>query len=144
MEFIEYFLLFLAVSLATLYIYQHSYHTSETQLANSKTSENRVNRANNGFVSSSVGELAMTSCDRVSTPVNNKCRLAGNQGPALGFHQSFKTSLPELGWRNYYVRNYGGLGSSQTVKDTGISGSLTENYLSGLKSVDNIYKYTNY
>jgi hypothetical protein len=76
--------------------------------------------------------------------VNNKCRLAGLAGPATGFHQAFSPSVNrELGWRNYYVRKFGGLGTSQNP-DNGIMGSLTQNYLDSLPSTDNIYKQTEY
>jgi len=136
MEVIHYFLIFLVINLGLLYWFQQSVlsgHPS-TSLTN--------NPAKNKF--SNQKDLP-ANCQGGAF-VNNKCRLAGLAGPATGFHQAFKPSVGrELGWRSYFIRKFGGLGTSQkAANDDGLQGTLTQNYLSSLPSTDNIYGQTDY
>jgi len=73
---------------------------------------------------------------------HNKTRLLTNQrGVLVGFHEQFKRTLPELGWRSFYLRNFNGLNNmEQNIK----SKTVADNYLSCLSNTDNIYKYVNY
>lgn len=136
MEVIHYFLIFLVINLGLLYWFQQSVlsgHPSTAPVSD---------LAKNNF--SNQKDLP-ANCQGGAF-VNNKCRLAGLAGPATGFHQSFKPSVGrELGWRSYFIRKFGGLGTSQkAANDDGLQGTLTQNYLSSLPSTDNIYGQTDY
>ena len=58
-------------------------------------------------------------------------------GPVINFHQSFKKSLPELGWRNYYLNTYN---AYHVPPDTNFDGCGIRNFLNNLENVDNIYR----
>ena len=137
MEVIHYFLIFLVINLGVLYWFQRSVLNEGPSTVPSNSEQ-----VLNNFGASGQKDLPK-NCQGGSF-VNNKCRLSGLAGPATGFHQSFKPSVGrELGWRNYYVRKFGGLGTSQNPEN-GIMGSLTQNYLDSLPSTDNIYRQTDY
>ncbi len=138
MEVIYYFLIFLVINLGLLYWFQQSVLSQHPSTA--PTSD----PAKNNFSVNRQHEL--TKDCQGGAFVNNKCRLAGLAGPATGFHQSFKPSVSrELGWRSYFIRKFGGLGTSQkAANDDGLQGTLTQNYLSSLPSTDNIYGQTDY
>ena len=159
LEVIHYFLIFLVINLGLLYWFQQSVLSTHPS-----TAPGHDTVAKNNFVSSGQKDLPanckgclddVRSCkgclDDVRSCkgeafVNNKCRLAGLAGPVTGFHQSFTPSVNrELGWRNYFIRKFGGLGTSQkAANDDGLQGSLTQNYLDNLPSTDNIYRQTDY
>lgn len=131
MELIYYFLIFLVINLGLLYWFQ-------VKVLNAPVKASHP--AKNGF----SGDNSQPRDCQSSDFVNNKCRLAGLKGPVTGFHQAFSPSVNrELGWRNFFIRKYGGLGTS-TNPDNGIMGSLTQNFLDNLSSTDNVYAQTNY
>jgi hypothetical protein len=139
LEVIHYFLIFLVINLGLLYWFQQSVLSGQPSIAPGTQPASK-----NNFVSSGQKDLPV-NCQGGAF-VNNKCRLAGLAGPATGFHQSFTPSVNrELGWRNYFIRKFGGLGTSQkAANDDGLQGSLTQNYLDNLPSTDNIYRQTDY
>ena len=161
LEVIHYFLIFLVINLGLLYWFQQSVLSEQPRTAPGHESV----ASKNNFASSGQKELPkdwhgrlddvrswhgrlddVRSCQGGAF-VNNKCRLAGLAGPATGFHQSFTPSVNrELGWRNYFIRKFGGLGTSQDYDRNydGLKGSLTQNYLDNLPSTDNIYRQTDY
>lgn len=140
MEVIHYFLIFLVVNLGLLYWFQQSVLSGHPSTAPTNSP------AKNKF----ANQKDLPANCQGGAFVNNKCRLAGLSGPATGFHQAFKPSVGrELGWRSYFIRKFGGLGTSQTATvnehlDNGLSGSLTQNYLDNLPNTDNIYRQTDY
>ena len=138
MEVIHYFLIFLVINLGVLYWFQRSVLSRQPSTASTSGA------IQNNFGANGQKELPV-DCQSGSF-VNNKCRLAGLAGPVTGFHQSFKPSVgSELGWRSYFIRKFGGLGTSQkAANDDGLQGSLTQNYLENLPSTDNIYRQTDY
>jgi len=162
MEVIHNFLIFLVINLGLLYWFQQSVLSEQPSTAPSTqvAAKNNFAAGQNELPVNCQGRLDdVRSCqgrlDDVRSCqggafVNNKCRLAGLAGPATGFHQSFSPSVNrELGWRNYFIRKFGGLGTSQTAAanehlDNGLSGSLTQNFLDNLPSTDNIYRQTDY
>ncbi len=157
MEFIEYLLLFILLNLAVLYFYQNieticpNSQLCKSIIAYKSQTESPVQQKHsiNSFNSQRVNPQ---TCSRIDQPGVNQCRLAGNMGPVQGFHQSFKPKLPELGWRNFYLRFFNGIGrvnqlqadNLRTVSGTGFNNIVTRNYLEKLPSTDNIYKYTDY
>ena len=138
MEVIHYFLIFLVINLGVLYWFQRSVLSGQPSTASTSGA------IQNHFSANGQKELP-ADCQSGSF-VNNKCRLAGLAGPVTGFHQSFKPSVGrELGWRSYFIRKFGGVGTSQqAANDDGLQGSLTQNYLENLPSTDNIYRQTDY
>ena len=74
-----------------------------------------------------------------------------DKGPEIGFHQHFKAHMPELGWRDFYLRLNGGIGGvGELNPKNGKSGSTTFNniitrkYLDQLESTDNVYSKVDY
>jgi len=136
MEVIHYFLIFLVINLGLLYWFQRSVLSGQPSTAPIS------NPAKNKF----ANQKDLPKNCQGGAFVNNKCRLAGLSGPATGFHQAFKPSVGrELGWRSYFIRKFGGLGTSQqAANDDGLQGSLTQNYLANLPSTNNIYGLTDY
>ena len=148
MEVIHYFLIFLVINLGVLYWFQRSVLNEGPSTAPDAltVSKNNFGTNQHELPNDCNGRLDCVRSCQGGSFVNNKCRLAGLAGPVTGFHQSFKPSVGrELGWRNYYVRKFGGLGTSQkAANDDGLQGSLTQNYLDSLPSTDNIYRQTDY
>ena len=73
---------------------------------------------------------------------HNKARLLANQrGVAVGFHEQFKRTLPELGWRSFYLRNFNGLNNLEKENK---GNTIANNYMSCLSNTDNVYKYVDY
>jgi hypothetical protein len=73
---------------------------------------------------------------------HNKARLLANQrGVAVGFHEQFKRTLPELGWRSFYLRNFNGLNNLESENKPK---TVADNYMSCLSNTDNVYKYVDY
>jgi hypothetical protein len=69
-------------------------------------------------------------------------------GPVINFHQSFnkynpaiqhryKTGIPEMGWRNYYLKNFN---ENQVPQQDPFAGTPIRNFLNNLDNVDNIYR----
>jgi hypothetical protein len=149
MEVIHYFLIFLVINLGVLYWFQRSVLSGQPSTVPSNSEQVLNNFGANGqkeLPADCNGRLdCIRSCQGGSF-VNNKCRLAGLAGPVTGFHQSFKPSVGrELGWRSYFIRKFGGVGTcQQAANDDGLQGSLTQNYLSTLPNTDNIYRQTDY
>jgi hypothetical protein len=146
MEVIHYFLIFLVINLGLLYWFQQSVLSEHPSTA--PTTDPAKNKFANqkDLPANWQGRLDDVRSCQGGAFVNNKCRLAGLAGPATGFHQSFKPSVDrELGWRSYFIRKFGGLGTSQkAANDDGLQGTLTQNYLANLPSTDNIYRQTDY
>ena len=78
----------------------------------------------------------------------NKHRLKNNNFGAKGeFHEKFKKSLPELGWRRFFNKNYGGINNVCELSEDcnqNFKGVITKNYLKNMKNTDNIYKNVSY
>ena len=69
-------------------------------------------------------------------------------GPVINFHQTFnkynpaiqyqyKTGIPEMGWRNYYLKNFN---ENQVPPQDPFAGTPIRNFLDNLENVDNIYR----
>lgn len=166
--FINGLLIFVIVNLVLLYIYQTLEESCENDnngickyfpnkdddnessednnlqnnFNNFKNNENNINYGTNGLYQK-----------------NNKLRLLTNdKGPKVGFHQTFKPHLPELGWRDFYLRLNGGISGVKPLnppttidgrtidKESNIAFNniITKNYLSQLESTDNIYSIVDY
>lgn len=69
-------------------------------------------------------------------------------GPIHNFHQSFNkyiptiqnnytTGIPEMGWRNYYLKKYN---QNQIKYEDPFAGTTIRNFLNNMDNVDNIYR----
>ena len=152
-SFIDGLLIFIIINFIVVYIYQvlddecadgSSGNSGICKLFGMKDSNN--NNSKNSF----NGEGKSTTSDLVGK--NNKLRLLMNdKGPEIGFHQHFKAHMPELGWRDFYLRLNGGIsGVGELNPKNGKSGStnfnniITRKYLDQLESTDNVYSKVDY
>ena len=164
LTFINGLLLFIIVNLILVYVYQ----TLEDNCENNNSSICKYlpripKRHNNSDTTSknnfnTVNNKINTNSNTLQFK-NNKLRLLTNdKGPKVGFHQTFKPHLPELGWRDFYLRLNSGITDVELLNpqttddgktltnDTSLPfrNIITHNYLSQLESTDNIYKHVNY
>lgn len=169
MEFVDYLLIFIGLNLIILFVYQNIESLCpESGLfadicqpvvrykSESAQKERMMNAGN--FAPSRAQDAAQFAgrgdCSTLEFPGINQCRLAGNMGPKVGFHQAFKTFLPEMGWRNFYNRFFNN--SIDKVEQLradklksidgngGFNNTVIRNFLDNMPSTDNIYRYTNY
>jgi hypothetical protein len=64
-------------------------------------------------------------------------------GPVKNFHQSFLNCgkvLPELGWRNYYLKSNSSLNLLDNSADDNFKGTSIGNFLNNLENTRNIYR----
>lgn len=149
--FIDGLLIFIIINLILLYIYQ----TLDQECHNTSNSKvckffgmNKPNSSNNSFSNSN------NTTNNINTNnlegKNNKLRLLMNdKGPEVGFHQNFKPHMPELGWRDFYLRLNGGISgvnelNPQMNGKDGVNGVITRNYLKQLECTDNVYSHVDY
>ena len=78
----------------------------------------------------------------------NKKRIKTDaRGVKKGFHQHFRPNMPELGWRDYYIKHNNTLeGVCQLNKDCNpnFKNIITRSYLDKLENVNNVYQNVNY
>lgn len=200
MEFVDYFLIFICLNLAILFVYQNIESLCPESglfadicrpIVQSKAAAEQKERMQNvGNLAPSLTQNAATTgsgrgeCSTLEFPgtvdpgiqsqgrgaafhsnlrppevglnyrVNgiNQCRLAGNMGPKVGFHQAFKPHVPEMGWRNFFMRFYGTIDKVdqlkadklRTASGNGFNNTVIRNFLDNMPSTDNIYRYTTY
>ncbi len=68
---------------------------------------------------------------------------ARHLGPVPFFHQRFRNfagKVFELGWRNYYMRQYSNLESVDNSSEQNFCGTVVGNYLRNLENTKNIYR----
>jgi len=57
-------------------------------------------------------------------------------GPSVNFHQNFKSNLPELGWRRWWIKNKT---KNKVNPDVNFNGTSVRQYLNNMDNVKNIY-----
>ncbi len=57
-------------------------------------------------------------------------------GPSVNFHQNFKSNLPELGWRRWWINNKT---KNKVNPDVNFNGTSVRQYLDNMDNVKNIY-----
>lgn len=165
--FINGLLIFIIVNLILLYTYQilngkcENNNNGICKYFSNKTINNTKQHNNLHTISKNNDNktLIIDSSNNSLYHKNNKLRLLTNdKGPKVGFHQTFKQHLPELGWRDFYLRLNGGISNVKPLNPlTTIDGEtiasetnipfnniITKNYLSQLESTDNIYSHVDY
>jgi hypothetical protein len=158
--FLDGLLIFIFLNLIIIFVYQSLYekcltnpHTNVCKTLGLSQNLNITNNLNkNAF--NSFNSLSVKNNKKKENLIgkNNKLRLLMNdKGPEIGFHQYFKPHLPELGWKDFYLRLNGGISQVEQLNPrNGKSGStifnniVTRNYLDQLESTDNVYASVNY
>jgi hypothetical protein len=167
MEFVDYLLIFIILNLVILFVYQNIESLCPDNgifadicrpIVQSKlASAQKELMQNVGNLAPSQAQAAAqfaggVGCSTLEFPGINQCRLAGNMGPKTGFHQAFKPFLPEMGWRNFYLRFFGNTDKVEQLKadklrtaaGNGFNNTVIRNFLDNMPSTDNIYRYTDY
>lgn len=136
---IDTILVFAIFGIIGLYIYQNNYSIKSILNTHNQNKKNSFNSLSNMPEINTPGVIV----NDIEFPhEHNKSRLLTNQrGVLVGFHEQFKRTLPELGWRSFYLRNFNGLNSMESDNK---SKTVANNYLSCLSNTDNVYKYVNY
>lgn len=78
---------------------------------------------------------------------NEKRIKGGSRGIKKGFHQHFRPNMPELGWRDYYIKHNNTLDRvCQLNKECNpnFKNIITRSYLDKLENVNNVYQNVNY
>jgi hypothetical protein len=161
-SFIDALLIFIILNLIVVYIYQvlddecgngsNSGICKLLGMDNNKSNSINIANSNNKF--NNVSGISGNSLNNENNLIgkNNKLRLLMNdKGPEVGFHQHFKPHMPELGWRDFYLRLNGGIsGVGELNPINGKSGStsfnniITRKYLDQLEATDNVYSKVDY
>jgi hypothetical protein len=155
LTFIDGLLIFIILNLIVVYIYQ----TLDTECGDGGSGNSGIcklfgmdkNNSGNNIGNNKFNSV-MENKESELVGKNNKLRLLMNdKGPEIGFHQHFKAHMPELGWRDFYLRLNGGIGGvGELNPKNGKSGSTTFNniitrkYLDQLESTDNVYSKVDY
>ena len=174
--FLNYLLVLALINLLVLYIYQNldyycdyfdikvgvckkkssTNNLNDTNNLNNKTDTNNLNNITNLRdinQKDMVNKLKVMEINNKSNKLNyikeeNKQRLENSNFGAKGeFHEKFKKSLPELGWRRFFNKNYGGINNVCELSEdcnSNFKGVITKNYLKNMKNIDNIYKNVSY
>lgn len=145
--FVDGLLIFIIINLIILYIYQTfdyqcsiNNNSNICKFFNYNTQNNNTNRINNYSYNNT----------NINFNNNNKYRLLmNNKGPKIGFHQYFKSFIPELGWRDFYLRLNSGISNVDILNpnkkdNNGINGVITKNYINQLECTNNVYSQVNY
>lgn len=166
MGFVDYLLVFIILNLIILFIYQNIESlcpesglfadicrpivASKAAAAIKEKMQNVHNLA--PALAQNAAAVGPGGCSTLEFPGINQCRLAGNMGPKQGFHQAFKPFLPEMGWRNFYIRFFGSSDKVDQLKADRLSttagssfnNTVIRNFLDNMPSTDNVYRYTDY
>lgn len=129
------------LNLVVLYFYQSGWiNLPEKKNDNTTTSlQNKEGEKKEKFT---VGNQIMMPDNQ-----NEKRIKADARGLKKGFHQYFRPNMPELGWRDYYIKHNNTLdGVCQLNKDCNpnFKNIITRSYLDKLENVNNVYQNVNY
>ena len=167
-NFLNYLLVLLLLNLLVLYIYQNldyycDYFDINVGVCKKNNNSNNSNNSNDNKMTNIrdnnqkeiVNKLKEMEINNSPNKLNldhvkeeNKYRLNNNNFGVKGeFHEQFKKSIPELGWRRFFNKNYGGINNVCELSEEcnqNFKGVITKNYLNNMKNTDNIYKNVSY
>ena len=137
--FISYLLTFCLALILVVYLYQI------TDGSRTNTNLNKNNKVNSNSFSLMINKL---NNNNNTNNNNKKCMPIHHVGPVRNFHQSFgkyknmpdvglPTGIPEMGWRNFFLKNYS---NTHIVEEDSFSGIPTRHFLDNMESVDNLYR----
>jgi competence protein ComGC len=157
--FLDGLLIVIIINLLLLLTYQNleekcKYNNDNICKSFNELIDRKVNTSNNNLFQDNQQILYNESpIDGNIDYMHNKYRLQENKkGPIIHFHQVFKKYMPELGWRNFYLKLNGGIDGIKTLNpkteteynDLPFNNIITKKYLDNLESNKNIYSNVNY
>jgi len=129
------------LNLVVLYFYQSGWITLPEK-KNDNTTNALPNKEGEKDEKFTVGNQTMMPSHQ-----NEKRIKADARGLKKGFHQHFRPNMPELGWRDYYIKHNNTLdGVCQLNKECNpnFKNIITRSYLDKLENVNNVYQNVNY
>lgn len=129
------------LNLVVLYFYQSGWITLPEK-KNDNTTNALQNNEGEKDEKFTVGNQTMMPSHQ-----NEKRIKADARGVKKGFHQHFRPNMPELGWRDYYIKHNNTLdGVCQLNKECNpnFKNIITRSYLDKLENVNNVYQNVNY
>jgi hypothetical protein len=129
------------LNLVVLYFYQSGWITLPEK-KNDNTTNALPNKEGEKDEKFTVGNQTMMPSNQ-----NEKRIKADARGAKKGFHQHFRPNMPELGWRDYYIKHNNTLdGVCQLNKECNpnFKNIITRSYLDKLENVNNVYQNVNY
>ena len=129
------------LNLVVLYFYQSGWITLPEK-KNDNTTNALPNKEGEKDEKFTVGNQTMMPSHQ-----NEKRIKADARGLKKGFHQHFRPNMPELGWRDYYIKHNNTLdGVCQLNKECNpnFKNIITRCYLDKLENVNNVYQNVNY
>lgn len=130
------------LNLVVLYFYQSGWITLPEKKKNDNTTNALPNKEGEKGEKFTVGNQTM-----MPSYQNEKRIKADARGVKKGFHQHFRPNMPELGWRDYYIKHNNTLdGVCQLNKECNpnFKNIITRSYLDKLENVNNVYQNVNY
>lgn len=134
-------LILFILNLVVLYFYQSGWITLPEK-KNDNTTNALQNNEGEKDEKFTVGNQTMMPSHQ-----NEKRIKADARGVKKGFHQHFRPNMPELGWRDYYIKHNNTLdGVCQLNKECNpnFKNIITRSYLDKLENVNNVYQNVNY
>lgn len=129
------------LNLVVLYFYQSGWITLPEK-KNDNTTNALPNKEGEKAEKFTVGNQTMMPSHQ-----NEKRIKADARGLKKGFHQHFRPNMPELGWRDYYIKQNNTLDRvCQLNKECNpnFKNIITRSYLDKLENVNNVYQNVNY
>lgn len=129
------------LNLVVLYFYQSGWITLPEK-KNDNTTNALPNKEGEKAEKFTVGNQTMMPSHQ-----NEKRIKADARGLKKGFHQHFRPNMPELGWRDYYIKHNNTLDRvCQLNKECNpnFKNIITRSYLDKLENVNNVYQNVNY
>lgn len=130
------------LNLVVLYFYQSGWITLPEKKKNNNTTNALPNKEGEKEEKFTVGNQTM-----MPSYQNEKRIKADARGLKKGFHQHFRPNMPELGWRDYYIKHNNTLDRvCQLNKECNpnFKNIITRSYLDKLENVNNVYQNVNY
>jgi len=129
------------LNLVVLYFYQSGWITLPEK-KNDNTTNALQNKEGEKDEKFTVGNQTMMPSHQ-----NEKRIKADARGLKKGFHQHFRPNMPELGWRDYYIKHNNTLDGVCLLNkecNPNFKNIITRSYLDKLENVNNVYQNVNY
>lgn len=130
------------LNLVVLYFYQSGWITLPEKKNNTNTTNASQNKEGEKGEKFTVGNQIMMPDNQ-----NEKRLKTDARGVKKGFHQHFRPNMPELGWRDYYIKHNNTLDSVCQLNkgcNPNFKNIITRSYLDKLENVNNVYQNVNY
>ena len=132
------------INLVILYFFQSNCIQNNNTQNNKNTN---LDTQNNNTQNKNEEEFTVGNQIMIPTNQNVKRIKTNNKGLKKGFHQHFKPNMPELGWRDYYIKHNNTLNAVCMLNkecNPNFKNIITRSYLDKLENVNNVYQNVNY